>query len=1265
MRLVGPVDVSAGAGSGKTFTLTQRIAHALVDPSSGVDDIDQVLAITFTNKAAAELKGRVRSTLRAEGLFDQARKVDGAWISTIHGMCSRILRANALEIGIDPGFSVMENSSDVLSQAIEEVLEESRASDYRAYRQLFDAYPVTDSPATFGSDSVTSLLNTLLAKVYELPRGFDDVRLIVSREEPGQLARQLLVIYEDSFALMEQIKESATQAQNKLTCEDALAALNALIEDDASQVYDVLESCRRLDARCGSKEQKELIKELRARYDETVTRILLCRTALIFDQLVGLARKVDERFAAKKRRLAVLDNSDLIRQTLFALENPQVIALYENKFRLVMVDEFQDTDALQLAIVSKLSGAGQRYLCTVGDAQQSIYRFRGADVALYRTYQQEMFSERILAEGGDPCALQLTRNFRSHGDVLAFVKKVCAQQSVFGQDFLDLQAVYDGAGYRARDPRIFMDVTMRHKGKSAEVGSKEDALGAKAQRIAEYFARMHAAGHDLSQMVLLLGATTHADLYAQALRQAGFDCVITGGSLFAQSDEAQHMVLLCRALVNFRDTEALANVLMGPLFQLSSDELLGLATTWDSKAQKMVSCGLDQGLARCMRTAAARGAGGADSAADAGANAVAAGEDAVPVAVAPASADSVSEAAGAAGFAGAFQGDVDAFSPVVTHAARLLFAARESLRTQPLSRVLLRLLWQSGCFARLESQGAQGSACIGNYLKALRLIEDIEDDGGIGPAQAAEQYGASIEAGLKEAPGALNVHEQQAIRIMTIHASKGLEFPIVALADFAIKPRSNGLLIGRFQGNMYATLFPKSKKIGTTTYGKSLQLSFVDEDEEISTEALIGGDSLRAQVLLDRCSAADEIAEGQRLFYVGATRAKEALGLFISTQEGSDFDAMYPGAYGDVVRALFGDDGVISPGESFVDYGGSEPAQICCRYYEAPGGEDADADSGDSDGEGAAAASGAATSGGAGAGAAAGLARSGAGVDTALDVGARTDADAAASLVPSRFLFDLSGETPLNVVAGGFDPQPTGVFSYSSLEGGHVPLTQLEGFWDTAQEEGDSLADALRYFSADDDKATDFGSALHRLCQLSFIESSEKAFDQLECVAKTYQVADVQRLTAAFERWLGSAACKRAQAAQQRFPEHSFAVPFGNTDQALEGAFDLLCVEGCGAQGSGMSSTEAPEQKRAYVVDYKTGGKASERPQELHEKHGLQACCYAYALLTCGFDAVDMDFVRVEQADPQGADTLQTVSFRFGQSDLARIEGIIAAQVEK
>ena len=94
--------VAAGAGSGKTFTLTQRIAYAL--ESGALDDIERVCAITFTNKAAGELKARIKAELRARGLADQALKVDDAWISTIHGMCARILRAHALELDLDPAF---------------------------------------------------------------------------------------------------------------------------------------------------------------------------------------------------------------------------------------------------------------------------------------------------------------------------------------------------------------------------------------------------------------------------------------------------------------------------------------------------------------------------------------------------------------------------------------------------------------------------------------------------------------------------------------------------------------------------------------------------------------------------------------------------------------------------------------------------------------------------------------------------------------------------------------------------------------------------------------------------------------------------------------------------------------------------------------------------------------------------------------------------------------------------------------------------------
>ena len=127
--LDAPVAVSAGAGSGKTFTLTQRIAWALMkgsakDGGSYLDSIDEVLAITFTDKAAGEIKARVKGVLRAEGMASEALKVDAAWISTIHGMCSRILHSHAVQLGLDPSFGVIDEAQAerLMDEAVEEAL---------------------------------------------------------------------------------------------------------------------------------------------------------------------------------------------------------------------------------------------------------------------------------------------------------------------------------------------------------------------------------------------------------------------------------------------------------------------------------------------------------------------------------------------------------------------------------------------------------------------------------------------------------------------------------------------------------------------------------------------------------------------------------------------------------------------------------------------------------------------------------------------------------------------------------------------------------------------------------------------------------------------------------------------------------------------------------------------------------------------------------------------------------------------------------------
>ena len=139
-----PLMVSAGAGSGKTFTLTQRIAFALSEPLSSnptggsfASSVDQILAITFTKKAAAELKSRIKGKLLELGLTTEALKVDDAWISTIHGMCSRILREHALELGIDPTFEVIsETDANRLKElAFDQVIFEINQSSDTSLKQ--------------------------------------------------------------------------------------------------------------------------------------------------------------------------------------------------------------------------------------------------------------------------------------------------------------------------------------------------------------------------------------------------------------------------------------------------------------------------------------------------------------------------------------------------------------------------------------------------------------------------------------------------------------------------------------------------------------------------------------------------------------------------------------------------------------------------------------------------------------------------------------------------------------------------------------------------------------------------------------------------------------------------------------------------------------------------------------------------------------------------------------------------------------------------
>lgn len=1284
-QLAGPVDISAGAGSGKTFTLTQRIAAALADPASGVDDIDQICAITFTRKAAAELKGRVRSTLRAQGRLDQAMKVDGAWISTIHGMCSRILRAEALQLGVDPGFRVLEGKEreDLLAQALSEVL--GRPSDI-VEGAVRDALLREFAVRSYrGEASVASMVARLADAAAAMPEG--EAGFIRGPEPPlpSTLARQLLEAYREVEPFYRDCRPSKTRDAALADLEHACEALEAFVgsgSQDLDELLRVLDGCpllRKINTKDEARGQA--FDDYQAAHSRVAQNAALARGGALLDELMDMARRVDEAFSRLKRASAALDNNDLVRLTLRALEDPVIGARYADRFKLVMVDEFQDTDALQIAIVRHLAGPGLRYLCTVGDAQQSIYRFRGADVNGYRAFRAQLVAPEIVQAGGSASLLRLTRNFRSHGDVLAFVKKVCAQPCVFGDDFLDLSAVYDGEGYRSADPRVQLTVTMLPAGR-AKAGEAARARMSSARQVAAHFARLRQAGHEPSEMVLLLGGMTHAQEYAAELRRAGFECIVAGGSTFFSFPEVSVVRALASAVANPEDTQALFEVLTSDMFRLSADDLLRMATGWDEVWGIPKNRKLDRGLAALRREAD--------------------------------------------------------LPPALRQAVEVLGRALDAVRYTGLACALEGALVGSGWLARLQLRGAEGAAAIANILKAVRLVRDFEEGGAVGPSSVAGRLTALFDAGSKDKPGVLNASGGNAVRIMTIHASKGLEFPLVAVAELPTgDTRRGALALQSRAGRTCAALMPGAATLptGSALAKAAAKVPVRGEDVPFAwDDALAASDPAEFYGALGDIEAAEEAAEGQRLFYVAVTRAKEAVAVFLTVRAKKD-DPTCKGVADDIRSAFFGQEAFPLDARQ-LDYGGSQPAAYrCVRVSD----EVAAGDAGDPfGGEGALSCS----SGPEGAAEGSATRRSAAQdpLDPSCAALLQSDGDinsvqtfAAPSAAPSGPAL-LNEMFAPEVEPFAFSPckvperPATGLFSYSSLhaaaescadvaapacdpvESAHASM-QMPASASGSEPENEiglelesvpvsaststsaSIPDpagapASRMSAKDADSATAFGSAFHRLAQLAALRGDDAARVHLDAACRTYGVGDRARLAAALERLLGSAAHARAQACVHREPEFPFALPVA--DGVLEGEIDLLCFDeppvpqgdalggrgaasfsasGGAVQPAGVpqsASSAAPRAvsnaapRTAFIVDYKTGGSPAETAEQLHAKHRLQGQCYAFAVLSAGFDAVDVAFVRVEQDDPAGADALQQVAYAYTAADLPDLAREIA-----
>ena len=1174
-----PLFVSAGAGSGKTFTLTRRIVYAL-SPESGpfVEHLDQVLAITFTKDAAAEIRDRVRRALIDEGMDEEALTVDDAWISTIHGMCSRILRAHALELGIDPEFTVLTDTDELMDQAVEHVLARATAPDAApelaaSLKSLYAWYPMAGEGGPFGAGTtIKGLVRELLELSSQLPGGMDDVRVARGQADTSALA--------DAYrAALGASKAATEKAQVALDAIDAFEASGKTMADAAR----LMMSCAMPRAsKAFPKEQVELLKAEAA--DAFINIVLACGGPAL-DALVGLARSVEAEYRALKASQSALDNNDLLRMAYEALRDyPAIRAAYEGRFKMVMIDEFQDTDQMQVDLIRYLTGAGERALCTVGDAQQSIYRFRGAEVEVFRRQERKVGTSGATEAAADAAPagelVKLVRNFRSHDEVLRYVARVFdGDDGGLMQGFLDLEAS------DCRKDTLVAKAS-RRQALFVAGGSTQERTQAKARAIAERFRSLADAGQPQGGMVLLLGRMTNADVYAQAFRDQGLDCVIAGGSVFAQAAEVQMVRALVCALANPADTaQGLMPLLASPMFALGAQEFLALATKLDDQTGETSRRNVDAGIMSDF--------------------------------------------------------DVPGLQdlPLVTRAREVLRYALRRVGRDSFAAIARDVVNASGWFVRLAQRGPEGKAIAANVLKALDAVAEAEAELGNSPRSIALAFDRFLAG--KEAPGALNEEGDGAVRIMTVHASKGLEYPVVAVAEcFGVRKSSGAAQMGRVDGGAQVVALPArfdGVKLadGTFVKGDDVKKQFEHAFKgkgtslwlppELMEDVCATGSPAEAFARLCNDDLQLSLEERARLLYVAMTRARELVilamdaGVSRGKVTAPAFDAETDLTY-DVLRRILPTDGLEMPqlDADRLVFDNSQPGDYeLISLADFTFGEQAFEANASLDAEGRLVRNGAETK--------------GAGAD------ARTAVPGPADHEPDAF--ELVYPQAVGVRMGTCPYPARDSYSYSSIAAAlhaeaedraaeaRVPLDEAG---DDAESDGSEMTDADVAAAEPAGNPMALGSAFHAVCQwLIEMGSDTLPVARVDALARLWHLTPEQRdrFDTALDRWLKSA----VRAELLAWPCVRAEVPFfslGCEDEDIsrygayaEGAIDAL-------------ATDPADPSRALVIDYKTGGTPDETPDQLLEKHALQARVYADVLHKAGFETVTVKFVRVEQPDP-------------------------------
>jgi ATP-dependent helicase/nuclease subunit A len=673
----GRVFVSAGAGTGKTSVLVERFVRAVCDAGY---DVDSILVITYTRKAAGELRARIRRGLLDRGRHDLARALDGAWISTIHGFCSRLLKSHPFAVGLDPRFREIDEAGAAVlrGEAFERALTAFCADGVPERLRLL---------ATYGSAG----LRRMLTSVYETLRSSGRELVLELGERPS-----LSVALDEWREAAECLAADPLATENQLRNAAEAVAL-ARPETIAERVLD-------LGAlRCRG-ERATAYEAARRGVERAALEELAARDRDLLQELLGaFAAAYDEA----KRRESVVDFEDLqLAARDLLCRDPAVREAESLRFRIVMVDEFQDTNALQCEIIDLITaGQGATEVFTVGDEFQSIYGFRHADVEVFRARRNEA-----------PQPLVLRRNYRSRPEVLAAVNHLF--EPAFGDEYQPL-----AASGEFPDPVFGHPVELLVTDKSSYAGTGEHWRRGEARHIARRVRELVDTGAALpGEIVLLFAAGTDAELYEEELRRAGLPTFRATGRGYFGQQQVVDLLSYLRLLQNRYDDKALATVLASPFVGVSNDTLLLLRK---NAVRRPLFTALEKELAPELD-----------------------GEDA------------------------------RLLRAFLQRYERLVAASGRIPLEQLCEQILVEHDYDLAVLARWD-----GRRRYANLRKLARLARSYEAlrgtdlEGFVRFVRDQESFGARELEAVAEEEGA------DVVRLLTIHAAKGLEFKVVIVAD--------------------------------------------------------------------------------------------------------------------------------------------------------------------------------------------------------------------------------------------------------------------------------------------------------------------------------------------------------------------------------------------------------------------------------------------------------------------------------------------------